>query len=120
MDKKISKKTQDKMRENFRKSGLSENEINKLMEIQDNLLAGSSIKVRRIKFDGTTMTTYFPSIQFKKSKAKDSLHKNKLTNPMMRFKEEWDKTQRPVFDKMVKKYAELESVSQETIMRFLK
>ena len=73
--------------------------------IQNGQAAGERRKEPSVKFGGTTMTTYYPPIAFRPSKAKGNEKSNVVTDEMLALQKEYDEKTRPIFNQLVNKYS---------------
>tara|TARA_Y100001938_G_C7806655_1_gene289788 strand:+ start:59 stop:382 length:324 start_codon:yes stop_codon:yes gene_type:complete len=73
--------------------------------IDEGKAAGEKRKESSIKFADTTMTTYYPPITFKASKAKGNENSNIVTNDMVELKAKYEEETRPIFNRLINEYS---------------
>ncbi len=72
--------------------------------IADGKAAGKRKKESSIQFEGSTMTTYYPPIAFRPSKAVGNEETNIVTDGMRELQREYAAETKPIFNRLVNKY----------------
>lgn len=117
--KKVSKNHQEqqliKVKEYEKKyPSLSASEILSMVMEKENQLFSSTIKKeKKVSYEGTTKTTYFPTLQIKDSKAKVS--NNVMTPALESMNEEWMTLAPPLYNALVRKYAKDHNVPNSNL-----